>query len=94
MATKPALTWFHILAQPECTNCEIPRAGWSTEYQIKLAKHGLRRAYCPTCTANLPDSVALHLDRAIRNRWFLAWWRLAAQLLRRPALSRRKAAAA
>lgn len=68
-----ALTWFDILGYPECTHCAR---------RLPPADHGLRRAFCPLCTVDLPDAVALHLDRAMRSRWFVAWWRQAAGLLR------------
>lgn len=60
--------WWHILNAQACPHCEraLPRPD-----------HGLRRAFCPACTASLPRVIGLHLDRAIRSDWFIAWWRLA-----------------
>ena len=65
--------WWHILSAPYCPNCEQVNA---------KPDHGLRRAFCPTCTAMLPRVVMTHLDRAIRSDWFIVWWRLSSRLLR------------
>lgn len=67
------LSWADILWSRKCTAC-----GW----EFRAAEFGLNRAFCPKCTATLPDPVALHLDRATHNRWFLAWWQIACRLLR------------
>lgn len=67
------LTWFDLLSQKHCTNCSL---------NMKPVDHGPSRSFCPLCTANLPPVVSLHLDRALTNRWFLAWWRFACQILR------------
>jgi hypothetical protein len=67
------ITWAEILWSRECTACGARK---------KPLDFGLVRAFCPTCTANLPDRLALHLDRAMRQRWFLQWWRLASRELR------------
>ena len=67
------VTWFELLSQKRCTNCSVA---------LKPLEYGLCRAFCPICTANLPAVVSLHLDRALRGRWFVAWWRFACKLLR------------
>jgi hypothetical protein len=68
------ITWAEILWSHECTACGSKmKAG---------PGFGLNRAFCPLCTANLPDRLALHLDRAMRQRWFLQWWRIASRELR------------
>jgi hypothetical protein len=67
------VTWAEILWARKCTACG------ST---FKPAEFGLDRAFCPTCTATLPDRLALHLDRAMHGSWFLAYWRLACRELR------------
>lgn len=68
------LTWFYILGTPECTACgsKLPRT----------SAHKLRRSLCAACTAELPYRVQMHLDRALRNRWYVGWWRMALHLLR------------
>ena len=71
------VTWAEILWSSECSACGS---------RVKRSELGPSRAFCPTCTANLPDLLALHLDRAIRQSWFLAWWRIATRELRRSAL--------
>jgi hypothetical protein len=67
------ITWAEILWSRECTACGARK---------KPLDFGLVRAFCPICTANLPDRLALHLDRAMRQCWFLQWWRIANRQLR------------
>lgn len=67
------VTWADILWAHKCTAC-----GWT----FRAPEFGLNRAVCPKCTAELPDRIALHLDRAIRGSWFLSWWRIACRQLR------------
>jgi hypothetical protein len=67
------ITWAEILWSRECTACGARK---------KPLDFGLLRAFCPICTANLPDRLALHLDRAMRQCWFLQWWRIATRELR------------
>ena len=67
------LDWFELLGQKRCTNCSTT---------LKPSERGPRRAFCPECTSKLPDNLSLHLDRALRSRWYVAWWRLGCQVLR------------
>lgn len=67
------VTWAEILWAHKCTAC-----GW----EFRAPDFGLNRAFCPKCTAALPDRVSLHLDRAIHGKWFLSWWRIACRELR------------
>jgi hypothetical protein len=67
------ITWAEILWSRECTACGA---------KLKSVDFGLSHAFCPICTANLPDRLALHLDRAMRQCWFLQWWRFATRELR------------
>lgn len=73
------MTWYDILSAPSCSYCTraLPRPD-----------HGLRRAFCPTCTAGLPHVLMLHLDRAIRSDWYIAWWRIAMREQRREEVRR------
>jgi hypothetical protein len=75
------ITWAEILWSHECTACGARK---------KPLDYGLLRAFCPVCTANLPDWLALHLDRAMRQGWFLAWWRIATRELRHSAMANYK----
>ena len=67
------LTWFELLSQKRCTNCN---------FALVQPERGPVRAFCPNCTALLPAVVSLHLDRALTSRWYVGWWRLACRLLR------------
>jgi hypothetical protein len=68
------MTWWDLFSARDCPHCSL---------KIRQPGHGLRRSTCETCHATLPDALALHLDRAMHSRWYLAWWRIAMQVLRR-----------
>jgi len=65
------LTWFKILYSAKCSYCGMPKrkGAWGS-------------GFCERCEAALPDPLALHLRRAISNRWFMQWWRFAMRLQR------------
>jgi hypothetical protein len=67
------VTWWDLFSAQHCPNCFL---------KIKQPGHGLRRSTCEKCHATLPDAIALHLDRAMHSRWYVAWWRIAMQMLR------------
>ena len=46
------------------------------------AKGAWGSGFCERCEAALPDPLALHLRRAISDRWFMRWWRFAMRLQR------------
>jgi hypothetical protein len=59
------LTWCDILWSHRCSACEAE----------KISTHGLARPFCDKHMAALRPRLAVHLDRALHSRWFLAYWR-------------------
>ncbi len=74
------ITWLTLLSARKCSYCE----------SRVTPRRGLSRAFCEAHTAELPAPIRLHLDRATRGRWFVAWWRLALRELRTQAVARAK----
>jgi hypothetical protein len=68
------VTWFDLFSAQHCPACFL---------KIKQPGHGLRRSTCEKCHATLPDAIALHLDRAMRGRWYMQWFQVAMRILRR-----------
>lgn len=68
------MTWFDLFSAQHCPNCVL---------KIKQPGKGLRRSTCETCHATLPKELALHLDRAMRSRWYVQWFQVAMRILRR-----------
>jgi len=73
------ITWAEILWKGTCSQCD-------DETQTN---RGLSRAFCEQHLKDIPR-IALHLDRAMSGRWFLAWWRLAKRDLRTKAIANAK----
>ncbi len=68
------MTWFDLFSAQHCPNCFL---------KIKQPSHGLRRSTCEKCHVSLPNGIALHLDRAMRSRWYVQWFQVAMRILRR-----------
>jgi hypothetical protein len=67
------MTWWDLFSAQHCPNCFL---------KIKQPGKGLRRSTCEKCHATLPDSLGLHLDRAMHSRWYMKWFHIAMRILR------------